>query len=238
MGKGKLIRKGAEFVGGKKASAQKPKTKGDKPKGDITQKNGENAPTAKDAKGNVVSRHPYLAGGVVGAGALGAGAYALSGSGDEPARLARQDAGSARSSTPGTIADAILGDGSNPFTGGGAMGVIEIDPEVLTAFAAELARLGDAALAAADSAPEAFDALADRMRRDQLGAPTRSGGASPVFADMSSALAETRDAYVAAARNTAAQLHGDSQRLLQIIENHEEVEQSNVSSINNIDTNL
>lgn len=244
MSKTKLIRKGAEVLGGKKGSAAKPKTKGDKPKdgkGDAVPKNGENATTAaKDAKnGNAFSRHPYLTGagaaGVLGVGGLAAGA-ALSGGGDPAAKLSRQDTGGS-SGTGGGALDSLLNDGSNPFTNGNG-DAIEIDPEVLTAFAAELARLGDAALAAADSAPDAFDALAERMRRDQLGASTRSGGASPVFADMDAALTETRDAYVTAAQATAAQLHGDSQRLLTIIANHEEVEQDNASALNSVDTNL
>lgn len=233
MGKGKLIRKGAEILGGKKGSKTAPKTKGDKPKGT---KDGKG-----DAKnGNVFSRHPLatgVGGAVVGAGVVGGSAYALSGGGDEPARLGRQDVGKGDGGTGGGALDSLLGDGSNPFTNGNG-DAIEIDPEVLSSFAAELSRLGDAVLAAADSAPDAFDALAERMRRDRLGAPTRSGGPSPVMADMAQALAETRDAYIDNARSVAQQLHGDSQRLLQIIENHETVEQDNAASINNIDTNL
>lgn len=235
MGKGKLVRKGAELVGGKKAANTKPKTKGDKPKGgqgDAVPKSGDTTP----AKGNVFSRHPYLTGagaaGALGMGGLAAGA-ALSG-GDDRAKLSRQDTGSG-SGTGGGALDGILGDGSNPFTSGG---VIQIDTEVLTSFAAELSRLGDAALAAADSAPDAFDALTLRMQRDQLGAPTRSGGPSPVMADMAQALEETRDAYVAAAKATAAQLHGDSQRLLTIIANYEETEATNAQSFDAIDTNF
>lgn len=240
MSKGKLVRKGAEILGGKKGSKTAPKTKGDKPKdgkGDATPKNGDTI----SAKGNVFSRHPYLTGagaaGALGAGGLAAGA-ALSGGSDPAAKLSRQDTGNGETGgTGGGALDSLLGDGSNPFTNGNG-DAIEIDPEVLSSFAAELSRLGDAALAAADSAPDAFDALAERMRRDRLGAPTRSGGPSPVMADMAQALAETRDAYIDNARSVAQQLHGDSQRLLQIIENHETVEQDNAASINNIDTNL
>lgn len=236
MGKGKLIRKGAELIGGKKGSSAKPKTKGDKP----NSKNGENAPTAKDAKGNIISRHPLAATGIgaAGLGTVGLGAYALTRDGNDRATLGRQNTGGSSGGTASSMTDAIFGDGSNPFTGSGNGGIIEIDPEVLTSFAAELARLGDAALAAADSAPDAFDALALRMCRDQLGSSTRSGGPSPVMADMAQALNETRDAYTENARSVAAQLHGDSQRLLTIIANHEEVEQSNAATINSVDTSL
>lgn len=178
--------------------------------------------------------HKLATAGVVGGGALGAGylgSKVFGGDGDdkpETPELVKPNGGGVAGSVAGAAKDA--------FGGGGGDQTVSFDPEVLEPFINELNARADDLEAVLTSAPDAFAALQAYLRRDALGAPTRSGGASPILADLDQALGKTQEVFAAAATGVITQLRGDAARLKAILTGHLDNEESNVAAINNIDT--
>ena len=180
---------------------------------------------------NLAGDHKVATG--LGVAGVAGGGYLLTRGGDdgkpETPELVKPNGGVA-----GSVAGAA-GAAKDAFGGGGGAQTVEFDPEVLEPFINELTARADDLEAVLTSAPDAFAALQAYLRRDALGAPTRSGAASPILADLDQALGKTQEVFTDAANGVITQLRGDAARLKAILEGHLDNEESNVAAINAID---
>lgn len=180
--------------------------------------------------------HPYLtAGGVGVAGLYGYG------------KLTGDD-----SAGPGELAKGALegkGDTTSPLSpstdatgAGGPLGatgdIIQVDPDVLEQLIAALAHQADELRDTLAEVPDAFAQLRDAMARDSLGTATRSGGPSPILADIDTAVVETEAAFTAVVQGLITQTAGDAARVREILTTHLDQEAANAAAIDSIDTDL
>lgn len=180
--------------------------------------------------------HPYLtAGGVGVAGLYGYGK--LTGDGD---------------AGPGELAKGALegkGDTASPLSpstdaagAGGPLGatgdIIQVDSDVLEQLIAALQRQADSLRDTLAEVPDAFQQLRDAMARDSLGTSTRSGGPSPILADIDTAVVETEQAFTAVVQGLITQTAGDASRVREILTRHLDKEAANAAAIDAIDTDL
>lgn len=179
--------------------------------------------------------HPYLtAGGVGVAGLYGYG------------KLTGDDAG------PGELAKGALegkGDTASPLSpstdaagAGGPLGatgdIIQVDSDVLEQLIAALQHQADSLRDTLADVPDAFQQLRDAMARDSLGTATRSGGPSPILADIDTAVVETETAFTAVVQGLITQTAGDAARVREILTTHLDQEAANAAAIDAIDTDL
>lgn len=180
--------------------------------------------------------HPYLtAGGVGVAGLYGYGKF--TGDGDTgPGELAK-DALEGKGDTTSPLSPNTDAAGA-----GGPLGVtgdiIQVDSDVLEQLIAALTKQADELRDTLADVPDAFAQLRDAMARDSLGAATRSGGPSPILADIDTAVIETETAFTAVVQGLITQTAGDAARVREILTTHLDKEAANAAAIDAIDTDL
>ena len=117
-------------------------------------------------------------------------------------------------------------------------GIVEFDPEVIRAFAAELRRTADELGKSGKQMTSAIEDMAKEMSVDELGAATRDAAPSPVYRDFVEATGEMNDQFAKLVKACQKQLTDDAARLDNIANTQEETQRTHAAQMSNVDTAL